>query len=167
MAAEENLGYNRMLATPLRQAVTGARYLATRRGVLGLPAFDVLGFCKTEPGLERPDGMLLFAPLSITKDRPLLEAMPERLPGISCAGTMLRPDSLGSTHIGSSDPYANPLLDPGYLSTKHDRRASAGLARKMRALAASGPLASRRSRDVPGSGVRDRRTDRRPRADPR
>ena len=138
---KQDLGYNRILSTPARQAITGAKDLITRKGVLALPAYDVLAFCKTAPELERPDGMLMFAPLSITKDRPILEAMPERLPGISCAGTMLRPDSLGSTHIGSADPYADPLLDPGYLRTEHDRRTSAGLARKMRELASVGPLA--------------------------
>jgi choline dehydrogenase len=137
----ERRGYNHGLRTPVRQALTGARYLATRRGVLALPAYDVLGFCKTQPELERPDGMFLFSPLSIEKDVPMPEALPEAQPGASVAGCILRPDSQGSVHIRAADPYQNPALDPGYLTTEHDRRVTAGLVRKMRQLASDGPLA--------------------------
>jgi choline dehydrogenase len=143
-----DLGYNRLLDTPLRQAIAGGRYLLTRRGVLSLPAYDLLGFCKTEAEAERCDAMLMFSPISIVKDVPIWEAVPESLPGISCVGTMLRPDSLGTTHIRSPDPYATPLLDPGYLTTEHDRRTSAKLARRMRELVTVGPLAELVSRET-------------------
>jgi choline dehydrogenase len=134
-------GYNHTLRTPVRQALTAAHYLATRRGVLALPAYDLLAFCKSRPELERPDGMFLFSPLSIEKHVPMAEALPEAQPGASCAGCILRPESLGSTHIASSDPYANPAIDPGYLSCAEDRRAAAGLVRRMRELVSDGPLA--------------------------
>lgn len=49
-----DIGYNRLLSTPLRQAATTARYLVTRRGPLAGAAFDVIGFFKTKPELDQP-----------------------------------------------------------------------------------------------------------------
>jgi choline dehydrogenase len=145
---KSRLGYNHKLRTPVRQAATGLHYLATRRGVLGLPAYDLLGFCKTQPELERPDSWFCFAPFSLEKDRPLPEALPEALPGVNYAGAMLRPESLGSVHIRSADPYAPPVLDPGYLTAEYDRRVTAGLVRKLRELVSDGPLAEHVSHET-------------------
>ena len=55
---KDNLGYNARLATKSRQTWEGVKYLATRRGPLSLPCFDVIGFVKTDPSLERPDGQI-------------------------------------------------------------------------------------------------------------
>ncbi|MFJ9150733.1 GMC family oxidoreductase [Streptomyces sp. NPDC102270] len=67
---KDDLGYNKALSTPLRQALSGARYLATRRGPLAAPAFDVIAFFKTRPELARPDAQLLIAPVSLLPDVP-------------------------------------------------------------------------------------------------
>ena len=45
----ENLGYNRKLASPLAQAMSGIQYLATKRGALAAPSYDIVGFLKTQP----------------------------------------------------------------------------------------------------------------------
>ena len=74
-------GYNRQLSTPLHQALTAAKYLATKRGPLAGTAFDIIGFFKTSPELERPDAQILFAPYEQGK-----AAAVEREPGIhDCA----------------------------------------------------------------------------------
>jgi choline dehydrogenase len=57
-----NIGYNRMISTPLRQGVTGARYLLNRRGPLSTPAFDMIGFLRTRPEKVRPGAQLHLAP---------------------------------------------------------------------------------------------------------
>ena len=46
----ENLGYNRKLSSPLAQAMSGIQYLATKRGALAAPSYDIVGFLKTQPG---------------------------------------------------------------------------------------------------------------------
>ncbi len=138
---KERLGHNHLLDTPLHQAITGLRYLATRRGPLATVLYDLIAFCKTQPESTRPDAMFVFAPFSIQKDRPIGEALPERSPGASSAGLVLRPQSQGSVHITSSNPYATPAITPGYLTADYDRRVTAAVVHKMRELAAKGPLA--------------------------
>ena len=55
-----DLGYNRKLSSSFAQAVTGARYLATRKGPLATPSFDIMAFVKSKPDIERVDGQLLI-----------------------------------------------------------------------------------------------------------
>ena len=58
----ENLGYNRKLSSPLAQAMSGIQYLATKRGALAAPSYDIVGFLKTQPELDRVDAQILMAP---------------------------------------------------------------------------------------------------------
>lgn len=134
-------GYNRQLSTPLRQAVTAAGYLATRRGPLAGAAFDVAGFFKTSADLDRPDAQLLMAPFSLAPYEQGAEATVEREPGIQAIGYVLRPDSEGSVAITSSAADAPLDIDPGYLSTAHDRSKGAALFRTMRRLFGESPIA--------------------------
>ena len=97
-----DVGYNRQLSTPLRQAATAAKYLATRRGPLAGAAFDVVGFFKTSPELERPDAQIQIAPFSLAPYQQGKAAAVEREPGIQAIGYILRPDSEGSVTITSS-----------------------------------------------------------------
>ncbi|MEZ0366026.1 GMC family oxidoreductase [Mycobacterium sp. pUA109] len=137
----ERLGYNRQISTPLRQALTGARYLATRRGVLALPAYDVMAFCRTRPELPRPDAMFLVAPFSLRKDTVVEELTPEALPGFSIGGYILRPESQGSLHITCADPDAPLAIDPAYLQEPEDQRATVDLLRRLRDIVTASPLA--------------------------
>src|SRR5262249_910836 len=59
-----NIGYNRLLATPGRQALTSLKYLVNHKGPLSTAAYDVIGFFKTSPDHERPDAQILIAPMS-------------------------------------------------------------------------------------------------------
>ena len=58
----ENLGYNRDLSSGIAQTISGAKYLATKKGALAAPSYDVIGFFKTRPDLDRPDAQVLMAP---------------------------------------------------------------------------------------------------------
>lgn len=44
----QDLGYNRKLSSSFGQASAAARYLATRKGMLATPTFEVLAFLKTQ-----------------------------------------------------------------------------------------------------------------------
>src|SRR5262249_57566337 len=77
----ENLGYNRKLSSPLAQAMSGIQYLATRRGALAAPSYDIVGFMKTRPDLDRVDARILMAPCTTA---PLLPATPTPLARQPC-----------------------------------------------------------------------------------
>jgi choline dehydrogenase len=150
----ENKGYNRMLATPIRQALTGVRYLLTRDGPIATPAYDILSFVRADPGSPRPDGQILMTPFSVGAGPS--DGSLETRPGLSLLGFVLRPTSEGSVHIRSADPSAPPRVEVSYLQTEYDRRVSVALFRRMREIVEQQPVASMVSDEtVPGGAVVD------------
>jgi choline dehydrogenase len=151
---KENLGYNRQLSSSRGQALAAARYLATRKGTLATPTFEVLAFLKSDPNVERVDGQLLLGPFTIPKYQVGEPMSIEREPGLSCLGFALRPTSDGSVTITSADPDAPPRIDPNYLTSDYDRTVTANLARRARELFAQSPIADRIDHEMsPGPGV--------------
>ena len=150
----EDLGYNRLLSSAFGQAVTGAKYLATRKGPLATPSFDIVGFAKSRPDVGRPDGQLMLGPWTIPPYNVGEPVAIERQAGVSCLGMVLRPTSEGSIEITGSDPYATPRIDPNYLGTEYDRVTVVDLIRRMRALFEQSPIAERISHETfPGPAV--------------
>ena len=95
------------------------RYAVTRRGLLAAaPAFGH-GFLKTRPELAGPDVQLLFMPASYgdANDRTRLDTEP----GMTLGVYQMRPESTGSIHARSADPYAPPAIRPNFLSADEDR----------------------------------------------
>ncbi|WP_328429775.1 GMC family oxidoreductase [Streptomyces sp. NBC_00443] len=153
---KDDLGYNKALSTPLRQALSGATYLATRRGPLAAPAFDVIAFFKTRPELARPDAQLLIAPVSLLPEVPGKETGVEREPGVMGLGYILRPTAEGRLHITSADPEAPLTIAPNYYGSVHDRAVGAALFRRMRELFGTEPIAGRITAEtLPGLAVRE------------
>jgi choline dehydrogenase-like flavoprotein len=140
---KENLGYNRQLATNLAQAVTGVKYLATRKGPLAAAAYDILAFVKTDPALDRVDGQLLLGPLSVGTYKPGEPVGVETEPGVSCLGEVLRPTSEGTVSIPSADPNDTLVIDPNFFTSEYDRKTGAALLRTMRKIFAQSPIAER------------------------
>lgn len=153
---KDDLGYNRLLSTGPRQALSGLKYLASRRGPLAVPAYDVIGFFKSRPELDRPDAQFLFAPFSAAPQVPGKALRLEREPGMSALGYILRPDSEGSLRITSADPDAPVDIDPGYLTSDHDRKVGVDIFHRLRELFTHDPIAGRVEAEInPGPGVRD------------
>ena len=103
----------------LRFAKEILRYAMTRRGVLAAaPAFGH-GFLKTRPELAGPDVQLLFMPASYgdANDRTRLDSKP----GMTVGVYQMRPESTGSIHARSADPYAPPAIRPNFLCAEEDR----------------------------------------------
>ena len=152
----EDLGYNRLLHSKLRQNVSGIKYLVTKHGPLAAPAYDVIGFLKTQPGLERPDAQILMGPFSAAPYEAGGELGLEREPGVQCIGFISRPDSEGRVRLASGDPGVPPEVTAEYYTTDHDRQVGVGLFRKMRELFATGPIAKRIDHEtLPGRAVVD------------
>lgn len=115
------------------------RYLLTRGGVMASAAYDVGGFIRTRPELDRPDAQLMMAPYSLdfsTKDFAF-----ESFPGVQVFGYVLRPESQGTVMARSADPADVPTIRPNYLATESDRRSSIGVVRFLRRWLAQASLA--------------------------
>jgi choline dehydrogenase len=153
---KENLGYNRKLSSPVAQAMSGIQYLVTKRGALAAPSYDIVGFLKTRPELERVDGQILMAPWTTEPQVPGKAIGLEREPGMQGIGYVLRPDSEGTVRITGSDPDAPLEIDSNYFSTDHDRETGVQIFRKMREIFASEPIAARIVAETqPGPAVQD------------
>jgi choline dehydrogenase-like flavoprotein len=149
-----DLGYNRLLGTEAGQREAAAQYEATRSGPLAVPSFDIVGFFKTRPELDRPDAQFQVAPFSMLPLEPGKAVQIEREPGMMCVAYALRPDSEGSLRIVSADPDAPMDIDPNYYATGHDRDTAVEVFRGIRRLFGTEPLAERIEYEtVPGPGV--------------
>jgi choline dehydrogenase len=150
----KNVGYNKTLSTPARQAATGLKYLVTRRGPLAGGAYDVVGFFKTQRNQDRPDAQILMGPFSAAPFQAGKELGLERQPGLQAIAYILRPDSEGSVTVSSADPDAPLNIDPNFFGTESDRSTGVAIFRKMRDLFAQEPIAQLLDHEtVPGPSV--------------
>ncbi|HEY7594748.1 MAG TPA: GMC family oxidoreductase N-terminal domain-containing protein [Actinophytocola sp.] len=150
----EDLGYNKLLSTEAGQARAMEEYQRSRTGVLAGPSFDIVGFFKTRPELDRPDAQFQIAPFSVLPPEPGKALQIEQEPGIMAVAYILRPESQGGIRITSADPDAPLDIDTGYLTAEYDRVTSVDVFRGMRRMFAAEPLAKRIAHElVPGPNV--------------
>ena len=123
----------------VRLYATALRYFLLRSGALASAAFEVGGFVRTRPGLDRPDAQLGMGPMSV--DRSAGRMVLEREPGARCGGYAMRPESRGTVRITGTDPAAPLHISPNYLSAEADRLTSVGIVRFIRRLYAEPALA--------------------------
>jgi len=104
-------------ARGVRLVMAVAQYLATRRGILTLGTGLAHAFIKTRPELATPDIQFFFMHASYANaaDRTL-----DHKPGMTIGVTQLRPQSVGTIHVKSSDPYEMPSIKPNFLSVRED-----------------------------------------------
>ncbi|HET6972215.1 MAG TPA: GMC family oxidoreductase N-terminal domain-containing protein [Phenylobacterium sp.] len=114
------------------------RYGLLRSGPLASAAFEVGGFVKTRPGLDRPDAQLGMGPMSVDRNRKGF--VMERHPGALCGGYPMRPESRGTVAITANDPDAPLAIAPNYLSECSDRQTSVAIVRLIRRLFAQPAL---------------------------
>jgi choline dehydrogenase-like flavoprotein len=114
-----------------RLGVAVGQYFLTRKGILTLGTGVVHGFVKTRPELATPDVQYFFVHASYgsAATRALDSA-----PGMTIGVSQLRPESKGSIHVKSPDPFAAPAIRPNFLSAQVDRDSLIGgmrIARKI------------------------------------
>ncbi|MCG8543636.1 MAG: choline dehydrogenase, partial [Alphaproteobacteria bacterium] len=113
------------------------KYAIAHKGDLTFPAGIVFGFVRTRPELESPDVQYHIAHASYKDAK---RRIFDREPGLTISPCQLRPESRGTIHIGSSDPYAAPLIRPNFLTTKTDQDTLVAGMRIARTLTAAEPL---------------------------
>jgi choline dehydrogenase len=117
----------------------GIKYYLGVDGLMSAASYEIVGWLKTDPALNRPDAQILVAPFSFNmQDRTQIEDVP----GMHVTLYTLRPDSKGSVHIESADPNAAAAIAANHHATGHDRKAMVALVRAVRAYLATEPLAS-------------------------
>ena len=101
----------------LRLVREGLKYLWSRRGILALSAANITGYVRTREGVETPDVQYFMTPASFpdSQDRAL-----DREPGMSLALCVLRPESIGTIHAKTPDPFAAPAIRPNFLDSQVD-----------------------------------------------
>lgn len=102
----------------LKLSFEAVKYLFTRKGMLSSSIAEGGAFLKTDPGLDRPDIQLHFA-AGLVDDHGRNEHTGH---GYSCHVCVLRPKSIGTVKLSSSNPFDAPLIDPEFLSEDEDLR---------------------------------------------
>ena len=92
-------------------------YLFFRRGPVTLAASLGVGFLRTDDKLTRPDIQFHIQPFSM--DRPSISGL-HKFDGFTTSVLQLRPESVGEITLNSPNINDHPLINPNYLSTKHD-----------------------------------------------
>jgi choline dehydrogenase len=114
----------------------GIEYALFRRGPLTMAPSQLGAFAKSDPSRETPDLQYHVQPLSLPKfGEPL-----DPFPAITASVCNLRPESRGSIHIKSPDPFEAPRIKPNYLSTPGDRQVAAKAIRLTRRIMAAPAL---------------------------
>ena len=129
----------------------GLKYLWNRTGVLALSAANITGYVRTREGVETPDVQYFMTPASFpdSQDRAL-----EREPGMSIGFCVLRPESIGTIHARSPDPFEPPAIRPNFLDSKVDCDAMVEGTRIARRIVEASPLDPYRGAELqPGAAA--------------
>ncbi len=134
----------------LRRIGIGVDYALRRRGPLTVSAGLAAAFFKTRPELVTPDVEVHFIMFSTDKMGQNLHPFS----GITASVCQLRPESRGSVHIQSPDPFAAPAIRANYLSTELDRQTNIDGLKKMRDILHEEPMREHIAEEVePGIDV--------------
>jgi choline dehydrogenase-like flavoprotein len=96
------------------------KYAFNRNGVLSMPTLPIGAFVRTREELETPDIQLQVFPGTYEN----MEARQlHKVPGLTVAAVLLRPESRGWVHAKSSDPREDPAIFHNLMETENDRRA--------------------------------------------
>lgn len=95
-----------------------ARYLLRKQGMLTSNVAEAYGFVRSRPELDLPDLEIIFGPAAFF-DEGL--GVPPPVHAAVAGPILLRPESRGTIELASADPFAKPIIDPGYLSDPDGR----------------------------------------------
>lgn len=116
-----------------------ARWLLGRPSILALSPSLVHWFWQSRPGLSRPDLQGVFTPASYREG---YVGRLDTYPGMTCGVWPHRPHSVGSVKAQSTDVFADPLVQPNYMSDARDQATLLGGMRLARQLLQTPELAS-------------------------
>lgn len=128
------------------------RYMLTGGGFFSLPSAPLVAFLKTRPELATPDVQMHLVPYSLKDPK---KRLLQDFPSMTIACYQLRPESLGSIHIRSADPDAQPAIRFNFLADSIDQQAMVDGFRMMRKIMAQPAMAKLRGEEFsPGESVK-------------
>ncbi|MDB3935956.1 GMC family oxidoreductase N-terminal domain-containing protein [Granulosicoccus sp.] len=115
---KRGISLNDHVRNPIKLAQMGLDWLINASGPLTVGAGQVGGaICTKYATDERPDLQLFVMPLSVDKPGTPLH----RYPGFTTSFWQCHPESRGSIHIASADPFEDPTIRMNYFNTQRDR----------------------------------------------
>jgi len=134
-----------------RLGVALLRYLTQGTGFLTLGTGLAYGFVKTRPELAAPDIQYFFMHASYAN---AAERILDREPGMTLGVSQMRPESSGSIHVRTANPYDAPVIRPNFLAHAVDQDCLVQGMKIGRQIANTDPLRSYVAEEVsPGRGV--------------
>lgn len=129
-----------------------ARYGLFRTGFISQGICTLRVFGRSHEGVEQADIGLLINPYLVEIENE--KRRMSRVNGYFIYAQVQRPESAGSIHIQSPDPFAAPEIQYSFLATEQDRRTSIAAIRRAREIAAAPPLADEIAEEIlPGPQV--------------
>jgi choline dehydrogenase-like flavoprotein len=99
----------------------GLEYLLFQRGPMTMAPSQLGAFAKSDPSYDTPNIQYHVQPLTLDKfGEPL-----HTFPAFTASVCNLRPESRGTVHLKSSNPFDSPAIRPNYLSTERDKQVAA------------------------------------------
>ena len=127
------------------------KYIIVRKGLFSLPAASIIAFLKTQENLETPNIQIQYIPFSVGS---LKKRVFHDFPGMAAACYQLRPNSMGSIHVSSSNPYDQPSIKFNFLDNDIDRQTLIDAVKIMRRIVEAKPMDLIRDFEhSPGSSV--------------
>jgi choline dehydrogenase len=143
------VGFNHTVNTPLRQLLSGAKYLLDGKGVISFGGYDVLGMYRSDPNSADVDTQLFFTPVSTAGSNPIEGKLSvDEFSGAMAIAYPVSPTSRGSIHITGPRVSDAPRIVPNYLDTEHDRDLVVKVTRKLRELMASNEMKSLGAQEI-------------------
>ena len=115
------------------------KYVFFKKGMLTTPVSSGAAFAKTSKELSNPNIQLLFAPASYESVN-VGTAKLEKLSGMTCGVSQLRPTSKGWVKITSTQTNISPEIQPNYLENNFDQQTIVEGIRLVRKIFSSSPL---------------------------
>lgn len=123
---------NEKSSSLLGKASIGLEYALKRSGPMSMAPSQVGIFTRSREGLETPDLEYHVQPVSLDRfGEPV-----HPFPAMTASVCNLRPESRGSVHSKTADPYGAPAIRPNYLATEGDLQVAADAIRLTRKIAA-------------------------------
>ncbi|MCJ8310918.1 MAG: GMC family oxidoreductase N-terminal domain-containing protein [Rhizobiaceae bacterium] len=145
------LSINNAVRNPVELAKMGLQWLFKGTGPLTVGAGQIGGSAATEHAVNnRPDIQFMVMPMSVPKPGEALH----KFSGFTSVVYQCHPKSRGRLSIQSTDPRADPRIDPNYLSETIDQKTVVSglkMARKIHAQSAFSSLV--KSEFMPGAEV--------------
>jgi choline dehydrogenase len=139
------------LTKGFKKTLVGLDWMLRKQGPGRTNHLQAGAFLKTRKELDRPDIQLHFINAVMINHA----KEPADRDGFTIHSCQLRPESRGTVSLASADPFANPLIDPNYLSSDIDKQTLRDSVRMVRDIVGQGAMKEWRGPEMrPGSHIR-------------